>query len=90
MRVYLDPNNAELKAKYDELFAQIARETNKTVVDLPTYFDALENIKMGSQKYKYFRRSYYEKKHNFGYRFRIACPLVRIYGLRKQRYRNDG
>lgn len=55
MRVYLDPNNAELKAKYDELFAQIARETNKTVVDLPTYFDALENIKMGSQKYKYFR-----------------------------------
>ena len=36
MRVYLDPNNAELKAKYDELFAQIARETNKTVVDLPT------------------------------------------------------
>ena len=53
MRVYLDPNNAELKAKYDELFAQIARETNKTVVDLPTYFDALENIKMGSQKYNY-------------------------------------
>lgn len=55
MRVYLDPNNAELKAKYDELFAQIAADTNETVVDLPTYFNALENIKTGSQKYKYFR-----------------------------------
>ena len=55
MRVYLDPNNAELKAKYDELFAQIAADTSKAVVDLPTYFDALENIKTGSQKYKYFR-----------------------------------
>ena len=55
MRVYLDPENAELKAKYDELFAQIAAETGKTVVDLPTYFDALEDIKQTSQKYKYFR-----------------------------------
>lgn len=55
MRVYLDPNNAELKAKYDSLFAQIAAETNKTVVDLPTYFDALETVKENSQKYKYFR-----------------------------------
>ena len=55
MRVYLDPNNVELKAKYDQLFAQIATETNKTVVDLPTYFDALEEVKSNSQKYKYFR-----------------------------------
>lgn len=57
MRVYLDPNNAELKAKYEELFQQIMEDTgaSEPVTDLPSYFNALETVKTNSRKYKFFR-----------------------------------